>query len=60
VKVFETKHPENLYCPMCGSDTIFSWPELSEWDTWDDKKKSEYETCACCGYNVNEIEEEPE
>jgi len=58
MKTFETWHPEGLCCPKCGSDTIVYWPELVEWDTWDDQKKSTYETCACCGFNILEIGEE--
>ena len=49
----ERIHPEGLCCPVCGCDCIVNWPELDNWDEMDDKTKSQYETCAACGFNVN-------
>lgn len=44
------RHPENLFCPICGCGCIPFWPELFEWNTWDDAKKKLYEICPCCDY----------
>ena len=45
------KHPEDLFCPICGCGSIQYWPEVEdEWDKWNDKEKSKYEVCPCCGY----------
>ena len=47
---FTTTHPDGLFCPVCGCSSIHWWPELVDWDKWDDKKKKNYEVCPACGY----------
>ena len=45
------RHPENLYCPICGCGEIKYWPEiLEEWSNWDENTKRSYEVCACCDF----------
>lgn len=44
-------HPDGLFCPICGCGEIYYWPELVDWDKWDDKKKRSYENCPACGYS---------
>ena len=58
------RHPDGLYCPVCGCPYIVLWPEiLEEWDSWTPEQKAQYEVCACCGYgdpgSFPEEEEEP-
>lgn len=49
-------HPENLFCPICGSESIIYWPEIfEEWNNWNDSKKREYEICACCNYGSEDF-----
>jgi protein-disulfide isomerase len=50
MSVQTTKHPEDLYCPICGCGSIYMWPELEEWEKWDDGRKREYEVCPSCDY----------
>ena len=47
---FTTDHPEGLFCPICGCGEIHWWPELVDWNKWNDKKKKSYESCPACGY----------
>jgi len=47
---FSAHHPEGLYCPICGCGEIPYWPELEDWDNWDDDKKAKFEICMACGY----------
>jgi ribosomal protein S27AE len=49
-----TEHPEGLFCPKCGCGSIIYWPEIVNWSKWNDAMKATYETCANCGYNINE------
>lgn len=50
-----TGHPDGLFCPICGCGSIHYWPELTEWNTWDDKTKKKYEVCPCCDYDSNDF-----
>ena len=57
------RHPDGLFCPICGCGQIVYWPIIEEkWDKWTDEEKREYEVCPCCGYGELEIfpEEEEE
>jgi hypothetical protein len=47
---FTTRHPDSLFCPVCGCGEIYWWPELVDWNTWSNKKKKSYETCPACDY----------
>jgi len=31
------RHPDGLFCPICGCSEIYSWPELANWDKMTDK-----------------------
>lgn len=44
------RHPDNLFCPICGCGSIFDWPDLDKWDSFTDEEKSKFENCPCCGY----------
>lgn len=53
---FAMRHPDSLYCPICGSEAIVYWPEVyGEWEEWSDEKRREYEVCACCGYGSKDF-----
>ena len=45
------RHPEDLFCPICGCGSINHWPIIAEeWNNWTDQEKREYEICPCCDY----------
>ena len=45
-----TRHPDNLFCPICGCGEIHYWLELENWDKMTDKEKKSFEICPSCGY----------
>ena len=56
VASFAMRHPEGLFCPICGSEAIVGWAEIYEdWETWSDEKKRSYEICPCCGYGSEDF-----
>jgi hypothetical protein len=53
---FAMRHPDNLFCPICGCEAIIGWPEIfEEWHNWTSGEKKEYEICACCGYGSKDF-----
>jgi len=44
------RHPEKLFCPVCGCGDIHYWPEVLKWKTMSDKEKCHFEVCPACGY----------
>ena len=57
---FTCVHPDGFCCPTCGSDSIFYWPEIKDWDSWTTEKKKSYEKCPDCDYNNRERIEDDE
>ena len=52
---FETDHPDNLFCPICGCDKIYYWPALKNWKKFSKKKKKEFEKCPACLYGTKDF-----
>lgn len=44
------RHPEDLFCPICGCGHIHAWADLKEWDNMTDEEKKSFEICPCCGF----------
>lgn len=50
-----TRHPDGCMCPICGSEYIYSWPELEDWLKMSEKEKRSFEVCSCCGYGEEDF-----
>ena len=50
-----TRHPDGLYCPVCGCGSIPWWPELEDWETMGDEEKVKFEICPCCDFGSDEF-----
>ena len=58
MSTLEISHPEGLFCPICGSDKIHYWPEITtDWNKFSEEKKKSYEICAACGFAGKDFDE---
>ena len=49
------RHPDHLFCPICGCSEIYYWKDLDNWDDMTEEEKHKFERCPCCLYGTEDF-----